>query len=270
MLTFARLCATLSMFDCCAFMPLAAVYRARITGDYLRPSESMERPSTSFINTDSARCNDWNARETEVSSPRRSTTDTLESSRAPGLTTALSSTLIGVVPSGARSSDAAFTKQHAGILEAHDRQLAGDFLAGADGAVVVDRDLALFELDQAAERTATKWAPVLAATPPDQATRNTGSGFFTEGNNETGEWKDQKGWFWTGCFWVGELWLLYEKTGDEKFRRWAELWNAHLLGKESTQNHDVGFFNYYSSVMAYRATKDEPKYREGGFARPSV
>ena len=116
---------------------------------------------------------------------------------------------------------------------------------------------------RAADRTAQKWEPVLASSPPEQATRNTGVGFFTEGDNQTGEWKEQKGWFWTGTFWVGELWQLYAKTGDERFRRWAELWNAHLLGKEMTQNHDVGFLNYYSSVFGYRQTKDT-KYRDGG------
>jgi unsaturated chondroitin disaccharide hydrolase len=117
-------------------------------------------------------------------------------------------------------------------------------------------------LQQAAERTAQKWEPILAASPPEQATRNTGLGFFTEGDNRTGEWMEQKGWFWTGSFWVGQLWQLYARTKDERFRRWAELWNARLLGKEMTQNHDTGFLNYYSSVMAYRATK-EAKYREG-------
>jgi unsaturated chondroitin disaccharide hydrolase len=118
-------------------------------------------------------------------------------------------------------------------------------------------------LRAAAERTATKWSPILASSPPQQATRNTGVGFFTEGDNQTGEWKEQQGWYWTGTFWVGELWLLYQKTGDERFRRWAELWNAHLLGKEMTQNHDVGFLNFYSSVLAYQLTKDE-RYRDGG------
>lgn len=118
-------------------------------------------------------------------------------------------------------------------------------------------------LRQAAERMAQKWEPVLASSPPEQATGNNGLGFFTEGDNQTGEWQEQKGWFWTGTFWVGQLWQLYAKTKDERFRRWAELWNAHLLGKEMTQNHDTGFLNYYSSVMAYRLTKDA-KYREGG------
>lgn len=118
-------------------------------------------------------------------------------------------------------------------------------------------------LQQAAERTAEKWEPILAKSPPAEATRSTGLGFFTEGDNQTGEWKEQKGWFWTGTFWVGTLWQLHQKTGDARFRRWAELWNAHFLGKEHLQNHDTGFLNFYTSVLGYRLTKDA-KYREGG------
>jgi unsaturated chondroitin disaccharide hydrolase len=122
---------------------------------------------------------------------------------------------------------------------------------------------ALELMRQAAERTAQKWEPVITQTPPEQADRSKGLGFFTEGDNQTGEWAEQKGFFWTGNFWVGELWLLYAKTRDERYRRWAELWNARLLGKEMLENHDTGFLNYYSSVFAYRQTKDA-KYREGG------
>jgi unsaturated chondroitin disaccharide hydrolase len=118
-------------------------------------------------------------------------------------------------------------------------------------------------LKQSAERTASKWAPILCRTGPAEVTRDQGLGFFTEADNQTGEWKEQKGFYWTGNFWVGELWLLYEKTKDERFRRWAELWNARLLGKEMTENHDTGFLNYYSSVFGYRLTKG-PQYREGG------
>src|SRR5437762_402989 len=74
---------------------------------------------------------------------------------------------------------------------------------------------------QAADRTGAKWAAVIAQTPPAAASRNEGLGFFTEGDNQTGEWKEQKGFFWTGNFWVAELWLLYAKTGDARYRRWA-------------------------------------------------
>jgi unsaturated chondroitin disaccharide hydrolase len=117
-------------------------------------------------------------------------------------------------------------------------------------------------LKQSAARTATKLETTVMRTNPADAAREAGEGFFTEGDNQTGEWKAQKGFFWTGSFWVGELWQLYGKTKDERFRRWAELWNAQLLGKELNENHDTGFLNYYSSVLAYRATKD-PRYREG-------
>src|SRR5262249_51904408 len=122
---------------------------------------------------------------------------------------------------------------------------------------------AIHLLKQSAERTAQKLEPVITQTVPLAAGRDTGEGFFTEGDNQSGEWKAQKGFFWTGSFWVGELWQLYAKTKDEKFRRWAELWNARLLGEEANENHDTGFLNFYSSVLGYRGTKDS-KYREGG------
>ena len=118
-------------------------------------------------------------------------------------------------------------------------------------------------LRQSAERTAVKWEPIVSRTGAAELTRDQGLGFFTEGDNQSGEWKEQQGFYWTGNFWVGELWLLYEKTKDERFRRWAELWNARLLGKEMTENHDTGFLNYYSSVLGYRLTKAQ-QYREGG------
>jgi len=118
-------------------------------------------------------------------------------------------------------------------------------------------------LRQSAERTAQAWESVIAKTPPEEASRDKGLGFFTEGDNQTADWKEQKGFFWTGNFWVGELWSLYAQTKDERFRRWAELWNARFLGKEMTENHDAGFINYYTSVFAYSQTNDA-KYREAG------
>jgi unsaturated chondroitin disaccharide hydrolase len=115
-------------------------------------------------------------------------------------------------------------------------------------------------LQKAADRWAAEFEPLIRknAGPMD---KTDGQGFFTEGDN-AGHWKPQQGYFWTGSFWVGELWKLYGYTGDEKYRKLAEEWNAALLGVEGKQNHDVGFLNYYSSVFAYEATKDA-RYKAG-------
>jgi unsaturated chondroitin disaccharide hydrolase len=111
-------------------------------------------------------------------------------------------------------------------------------------------------LRQNIERTASQWEPVLRATS-EPITSHSGQGFFTEANNVTGEWQKQNGYYWTGSFWTGELWQLYSATHDEKYRRWAELWGAKLIGQESLQNHDAGFLYYYSSAMGFDATRDD-------------
>jgi len=83
------------------------------------------------------------------------------------------------------------------------------------------------------------------------------------GDNETGEWEAYKVPKWTGGFWVGMLWLAYEKTGDNKYLDWAHRWNQAILGFEKEDNHDRGFVYYYSSVYGYRLTGDESYYRSG-------
>jgi unsaturated chondroitin disaccharide hydrolase len=119
------------------------------------------------------------------------------------------------------------------------------------------------------DRTATKWEPIIAAQAADAVTPNKGAGFFTDGDNQTGEWKPREGYFWTGSFWVGELWKMYARTGQEKYRRWAELWNSHLLGQESRQNHDSGFLYYYSSVLGYQQTSSSALKASAGAQAPS-
>lgn len=112
------------------------------------------------------------------------------------------------------------------------------------------------------ERTAVKWESKAKNASANGERRNRKIGFFTEGDNQTGEWTEEnRGYFWTGSFWVGQLWLMYERTKDERYRRWAELWQEKLAGDELTQDHDAGFLYYYSSVFAYRLTKDE-KYKQ--------
>ncbi len=117
-------------------------------------------------------------------------------------------------------------------------------------------------LRQSVDRTAQAWEAIVAKSAPGTIDKYNGLGFFTEGDPATGVWKEQKGYFWTGAFWTGELWKLYSATHQEKYKRWAELWNARFLGMESKQNHDTGFLNIYSSLLGWEATND-PKYRDG-------
>ena len=109
-------------------------------------------------------------------------------------------------------------------------------------------------LQKEIDRTAAHWEPVISPAPTAGVDKSAGDGFFTDGNDRTGEWKPQRGFFWTGGFWTAELWKMYSRTHDEKYRRWAELWTSALVGKESDQNHDTGFLYFYSSVPGFQLT----------------
>lgn len=115
-------------------------------------------------------------------------------------------------------------------------------------------------LEKEIDRTARKWAPVITASNPRTFGPSNGDGFFTEASDKTGEWKPQKGFSWTGGFWTGELWKMYEITHNPKYLHWAELWTSRLIGHELTGDHDVGFLYYYSAVPGYRLTH-KAKYR---------
>jgi unsaturated chondroitin disaccharide hydrolase len=109
------------------------------------------------------------------------------------------------------------------------------------------------------DRTATKWEPIVQANPKVET--RVGDGFFTDGDAQSGEWRGQKGFFWTGSFWTGELWSMYARTHDAKYKQWAELWTSRLMGQERVQNHDTGFLYFYSAVPAYTQTHDS-KYHD--------
>lgn len=66
---------------------------------------------------------------------------------------------------------------------------------------------------------------------------------------------------WTTGFWTGMLWLAYEVTGDEKYRRVAEIqvdnFKDRIDRKVDIDTHDLGFLYTLSCVSAYRLTGNE-------------
>ena len=64
--------------------------------------------------------------------------------------------------------------------------------------------------------------------------------------------------WWTSGFFPGSLWLLYEHTGDDKLREYAEHFTARLESlKDYRGTHDLGFMVFCPYGNAYRLTGDE-------------
>ena len=71
-----------------------------------------------------------------------------------------------------------------------------------------------------------------------------------------GEWDD-----WTSGFWTGILWLAYEITKEEKYKKVAEFqlksYKERIKNKNAVDHHDLGFLYIPSAVAQYKTTKSE-------------
>ncbi len=66
---------------------------------------------------------------------------------------------------------------------------------------------------------------------------------------------------WTGGFWPGCLWYVYDHTRQDKWKQAAIKWTESLEANQfNTTHHDIGFMMYCSYGNAYRLTHN-PKYR---------
>ena len=65
---------------------------------------------------------------------------------------------------------------------------------------------------------------------------------------------------WTCGFWPGEVWLSYERTGDEAFKHTAmtlvKSFDHRIRNKIEVDHHDMGFLYSPSCVAAYKLTGD--------------
>jgi unsaturated chondroitin disaccharide hydrolase len=77
-------------------------------------------------------------------------------------------------------------------------------------------------------------------------------------DSSTGLWTTRSSSDWTAGFFPGELWLMYEYTGNPVLRSAAEQWTAGVAPQATnTGTHDVGFMIFNSSGQAYRITGDD-------------
>ncbi len=66
---------------------------------------------------------------------------------------------------------------------------------------------------------------------------------------------------WTGGFWPGALWYMFEYTKNPKWKEAAIKWTETLESNQfNTKHHDIGFMMYNSYGNGYRLTKNE-KYK---------
>lgn len=70
---------------------------------------------------------------------------------------------------------------------------------------------------------------------------------------------------WTSSFWTGMLWLAYEVTGEEKYRKVAEIhldsFKKRIEEKIEVNHHDLGFLYTLSCVAAFKLTGNEEARR---------
>lgn len=79
--------------------------------------------------------------------------------------------------------------------------------------------------------------------------------------------------WWTNGFWGGMMWLLYEQTGNEEFRKTAERSEELLDGalrQYKSIHHDVGFMWHLTSGANYRLTGNEAACTRNLYAAASL
>ena len=154
------------------------------------------------------------------------------------------------------SVSSALSRRRAAVgAERHARACTSQDLCGGDRASPTSRG---------SNRVGLRFAARDGPAPSESASYD-GLGFFTEGDNQTGVWNEQKGYFWTGSFWPGELWQLYSYTHDERYAMGRAL-DPRLVGNRAQEPHDTGFLNLYSVRARLRTPPTSPSIATADFA----
>ena len=136
---------------------------------------------------------------------------------------------------------------------------------GGGGVAVSSGKIALPQvMADAEEQTRLMLREIAAAGGPGRAG---GSGPapdspFSPRTLENGRLKLVASRDWTSGFFPGELWMLYQYTGKEEWKKEAQAFTARMeREKLNATTHDMGFKIYCSYGAGYRLTKDEA-YKE--------
>ena len=85
--------------------------------------------------------------------------------------------------------------------------------------------------------------------------------FFQSPNTKQGFYWQTENAEWTTGFWTGVVWLAYELTNDEEFKKTGEIHVNSFLNriqkKIDVNNHDMGFLYSLSCVAAYKLCGNE-------------
>lgn len=96
---------------------------------------------------------------------------------------------------------------------------------------------------------------------------------FQSSNSFGGFYEPTENVEWTTGFWTGSIWLAYEHTGDEAFKKAADIQVESFLEriekKIDVNHHDMGFLYSLSCVAAYKLTGNEHAKRRR-FWRPII
>lgn len=84
---------------------------------------------------------------------------------------------------------------------------------------------------------------------------------FPKANSTNNVYEKIENTCWTGSFYTGMLWLCYEMTGDESFKKVADAqvfsFAERVKDMERVQTHDLGFLYSISCVADYKLTGNE-------------
>lgn len=96
---------------------------------------------------------------------------------------------------------------------------------------------------------------------------------YTTENGEHDDKSSKRVTCWTNGFWGGMMWLMYEATGNEEYRKTAER-NEELLDEALKQvkqlHHDVGFMWHLTSGANYRLTGNEASCTRNFYAATTL